>query len=290
MNTERNFSKLLRAKYEQGKNLCIGLDPVEDKLPSAIRTGNTVADYRRLLFPTVTATPDIAGAYKPNWAFFLEQGPDGMILLHDLIEHIKKVAPSVPVILDAKIGDIDKSNLPYVRLVFDYFKADAVTVHPTLGGLAMKPFWSCSDKGVFVLARTSNEGAGEFQDLCVNGSELNPPLDVPVSLSEAFAHNVAHGWNQHDNCGIVAGATNPGMVQKLRWKALNMNILIPGIGTQEGDLEGSIKGGRLDNGHGFLVNVSSGITQASKGEDFESAAYTAALGYHQQIQQFNKPQ
>jgi len=228
----------------------------------------------------VGETRDFACAYKPNFAFYMAHGSDGLKALYQTIACIRIVAPTVPVILDGKFGDIGNTNAGYVKLAFEYLGADAVTVSPYLGGEALQPFLDCKDKGIFVLCRTSNPGAGEFQD-------ARSRFDACYrSLFQHVAYQVAKSWNKNGNCGLVVGATYPDELREIRELAGDMPILIPGVGAQGGDVEKTVKAGKDSRGKGMIINSSRGIIFASKTEDFATAAGREAEKLHNLINQY----
>lgn len=279
----RNFRELLEAKWEERKFLCVGLDPDIAKIPQSMHVCSL--DMLRLFFfnmEIVNATKDIVCAYKPNSAFYEKLGGEGMSALKATINHIHEVAPDVPVILDAKRADIDNTNLGYVHSAFEYFQADAITVHPYLGAQALKPFLDQKDKGIIVLCRTSNKGAGEFQDLPVE-TNLVPPIEL-MPLYQYVAMRVAKEWDGNGNCAVVVGATYPEELKIVRGIVGDMPILIPGIGAQGGDLEKTVQFGKDNRGRGMIINSSRGIIFASNGPDFAEAARSSALKLHEQIQ------
>ncbi len=259
----RNFRGMLEAKWAEGKFVCVGLDPDWDKIPKFIKVRSqaaTPAGYSaaaRTLIDFCIAiaceTKDLVCAYKPNAAFFESMGPEGLYALGEIIRYVNQVAPEVPVIYDAKRGDIGNTNNGYVKYAFDLLGADAITVHPYLGREALQPFLDCKDKGVIVLCRTSNKGAGEFQDLpvfltpddcqalfCRNDGGLSaeiPNDPIMLALYRCVAHRVANHWNNNGNCAIVVGATYPTELAEVRSIVGDLPILIPGIGAQGGDLE-----------------------------------------------------
>jgi orotidine-5'-phosphate decarboxylase len=268
-----HFVEMLENKWNEGKFVCVGLDSDYAKLPETIRAywdiGNAIFEFNKGI---VDATQDLVGAYKPNSAFYEAYGQSGISALRDTISYIKSVAPDVPVILDAKRADIGNTNDGYVKFAFDECRADAITVHPYLGREAMKPFLDRGDKGVIVLARTSNPGASEFQD-----------FGEGTKLYERVAQNVSDEWNYNGNCGLVVGATYPGELQRVREIAPNLPILIPGIGAQGGDLERTLEFGKDSKNQGMIINSSRGIIFASKGEDFAEAARVETEKLHNQI-------
>ncbi len=260
----KTFREKLEAQWAKGNFVCVGLDTVYEKVPDAVRKpGNRLESIVNFNSRIVDATKDLVCAYKPNSAFYEALGVLGPGVLDETIEYIHDVAPDVPVILDAKRADIGNTNEGYVRAAFDYFKADAITVNPYLGAEALSPFLDCEDKGIFVLCRTSNPGAGELQDLLV----AEEPLYLHV------ARNVAGKWNKRGNCALVVGATYPSELAEVRREVGDeMPILIPGIGAQGGDIEKTVRAGIDSERCGIVVNSSRGIIYASSGDDFAAAA------------------
>lgn len=237
-----SFGEMIEAQWAKGKHVCVGLDPDIRKVPGHILSfGYPAETVYRHMCEVVKATAHVAAAYKPNTAFYESLGAQGFKALERLISYIKAEAPDVPVILDAKRGDIGNTNEHYAKMAFDYFGADGITIHPYLGWEANKPFLDRADKGIFVLCRTSNPGADEFQD----------QLFINVALNVSDPDH----WNYNQNCGLVTGATYPNQLQQVRDITPNIPLLIPGIGKQGGDLEASVRAAR----HRFLINSSSGI-------------------------------
>lgn len=273
--------ELLRGRWAEGKFACVGLDSELGKIPQVARVEHefypsftpqtdvigTLVRFNELI---IEATKDLVCAYKPNVAFYEAHGPTGIDALRVSIEYVHKVAPDVPVVLDAKDADIGNTNKGYVQFAFDHLKADAITVHPYLGGEALKPFLDRADKGIIILCRTSNPGAGEFQDLPVMIGEGIKARTVP--LYQLVARNVAEHWNANGNCGVVVGATYPEELAEVRKIVGDMPILIPGIGAQGGDAEKTVKAGKDSRGQGMIINSSRGIIFASQGDDFAVAA------------------
>lgn len=269
------FIGMLEAQWAEGKHVCVGLDPVEAKLPADLRAlatraggqrGHYTGNYMAAMLRVVQATKHIAACYKPNWAFFLSRGHQGLLQLEHLVQTIKEET-GIPVILDCKAGDIGETNNHYAEAAFDVVGADAITIHPYLGWEANRPFLDRTDRGIIVLCRTSNQGGGEFQDVRVeypdedwevenrrntmNARSKTKPLYIKV------AENISDSetWNQNGNCCLVTGGTYPGEIGEIRKVAPNIPVLIPGIGKQGGDLEASVRAAR----HRFLINSSSGI-------------------------------
>lgn len=274
----RNFMDLLRAKWVEGKFVCVGLDSEVGKIPNCKRSDNLANMIISFNVAIVRATKDLVCAYKPNTAFYEALGPVGWVILRQTIRYINHHAPGVPVILDFKRGDIGNTNFGYVKLAFDYLKADAVTGHPYLGREALLPFLDQSDKGVIVLCRTSNPGAGEFQDKNIEG-EL---------LYQLVARQVSQEWNAKGNCAVVVGATCPSELEIVRDIVGDMPILIPGIGAQGGDVEATVKAGMDSRSEGMIINSSRGIIFASSGDDFAEAARRETIKLHEEINQHRK--
>jgi orotidine-5'-phosphate decarboxylase len=231
--------------------LCLGLDPD----PALVPEGVDVAEFLRAV---VDATSDLVCCFKPNIAFFEALGLDGQRALRSVLA---AVPAQVPVLIDAKRGDTPHTMRAYARAIFDDLGADAVTVSPYLGGDALAPFLERADRGVFVLCKTSNPGAGEIQDLEVHGS----PLFVHVARR-------ALEWDQHGTVGFVVGATYPSDVAAVRRLAPGRPILLPGVGAQAGDLEASVRAGVDQHGARAIVNASRTILYASREADWQSAA------------------
>lgn len=254
---KRNFRQLLEERWSKGKFVCVGLDSDIAKIPKHIEKHDPRDDVEELMvrfnFPIVKATHDLVCSFKPNIAFYQRHGNAGVRVLRRTIEFINMLAPEVPVILDTKDADIGNTNDGYVEMAFDYFKADAVTVNPYLGGESLKPFFDRKDKGVFVLCRTSNPSAGEMQDVIVN-PEGNHFLPYYLYVAQRVMK-----WNTNSNCGLVVGATAPHQLQSVRELVDDMPILIPAIGEQEGDLEATVNAGKDSHGRGMIVSASRSI-------------------------------
>ncbi len=300
----RNFMELARPRWAEGKFVCVGLDTDLGKIPewfqrkARVEETGCIIDYNRAI---VDATKDLVCAYKPNAAFYEARGTTGITTLRMTCAYVREVAPEVPIIVDAKRADIGNTNQGYVEFLFDYLGADAVTVHPYLGYEAMTPFLEREGKQVFVLCRTSNPGAGEFQDRLVRptnrewnrwtGTEFLSEGHAPeIPLYELVAHAVANDWAQaggwSGNCGVVAGATAPEELARIRQIVGAMPILIPGVGAQGGDVEAAVKAGADGDGEGFLVNSSRGIIFASDGRDFAEVARAKTAELSDQINRY----
>lgn len=268
MDRADSCAEMLATHFGAGRHLAIGLDTDPRRIPQSVAPGAAAAE-RVVEFNSriVEATADLACAYKPNAAFYEALGEDGFFVLSETIATIRQRAPQAVVVLDAKRADIGSTNAGYVAAAFDQLGADAVTVHPYLGGEALVPFLERTEKLIFVLARTSNPGAGEFQDLVADG----------VPLYRRVARAVAGDWNERGNCGLVVGATYPDEMRAVRDDVpAGMPILIPGVGAQGGDVAAVVAANRGGGSTAFLIAASRSIAYASDGEDFAEAARAAA--------------
>lgn len=268
-------AELLSAHFAAERHLAIGLDSDPVRIPESVAAGASpaerVIEFNRRI---VEATADLACAYKPNAAFYEALGEDGFYVLGETIATIRDRAPDAAVILDAKRADIGSTNAGYVTAAFDQLGADAITVHPYLGGEALRPFLERADKLTFVLARTSNPGAGEFQDLVADG----------VPLYRHVARAVAREWNSAGNCGLVVGATYPEEMRAIREDIpATMPILIPGVGAQGGDVAATVAANVDAGSNAFLIAASRSIIYASAGEDFADAARASAQALDAEI-------
>lgn len=244
-----NFLNLLQNAIEKNNSLlCVGLDPVLDKLPEKFKSSeNAFFEFNKAI---IDATHDLICAYKPNSAFYEALGAEGIGQLKDTCNYIKKNYPEIPVILDAKRGDIGSTNDGYVEFAYDYLKTDAITLHPYMGEKSLEPFLAKADKGCIVLCQTSNEGAEEFQSIESDGEKLY----------QKVAKAVAGKWNKNGNCLLVVGATYPTELKQVREIVGDeMTFLIPGIGAQGGDLEATLRAGLNGGGKGLIINSSRGI-------------------------------
>ena len=273
------FLLSLQKQWSKGKFVCVGLDPVYEKLPLIVRKKYKSIDdaYFQFNKAIIDATADLVCAYKPQVVHYEESGELGLKALIKTRKYLLKRFPHIPVILDAKRADIGSTNEYYTKAYFDVMKFDAVTVHPYLGQEAMEPFLKRADKGIIVLVRTSNPGAGEFQDLKVDKSE---PLYLKV------AKNVAREWNKNGNCAIVVGATYPRELLQIRKAVGDLPILIPGIGAQGGDLEKTVKAGKDSKKQGMIIHASRSIIFSSSGSDFAEAARTEAQRLTDEINKY----
>lgn len=241
-----SFLNLLDKACETNNSLlCVGLDTDLSKISGSGSDEERLIAFNKRI---IDLTKDLVCAYKPNIAFYEMYGVAGMQALIKTIEYIPE---DIPVILDAKRGDIGHTAKAYAKSVFEVFNADAVTVNPFLGYDSLEPFITYKDKGIFVLCLTSNKGSSDFQ--LASGDET--PL---------YRHVAEHvsGWNTFGNCGLVVGATNSEMLKEVRSVAGDMPILIPGVGAQGGDLEASVKYGTTKDKKRAIINSSRGIIYA----------------------------
>jgi orotidine-5'-phosphate decarboxylase len=270
----------LEQRWRQGTCVCVGLDPDYDRIPTSVKSKRSVEEalfvFNRDI---IDATHDLVCAYKPNSAFYEAQGDQGFRALRRTVEYIRETYPYIPVILDAKRADIGSTNIGYVQMAFDSIGVDAITIHPYLGKEALAPFLTRKEKGIIVLVKTSNPGAGEFQDL--------PVGDAQEPLYQVVAHHVANAWNTHGNCAIVVGATYPAELEKVRAIVGDMPILIPGIGAQGGEVEATVTAGKDSRGWGMIISASRSIIFASKGDDFARAAREATEQLRTEINKYN---
>lgn len=252
---DKSFLNKLTAKWQEKKFVCVGLDKGDFKFDKNI----------------IDATFDLVCAYKPQSAFYEAAGPAGWEDLKMTIDYIHQKDPNLPVILDAKRGDIGSTNEAYAKTIFDDLGADAVTVHPYLGKEALESFLKRTDKAIFVLVRTSNPGAGEFQDL-----EVYTERSRSGKLLYQLVAEHVKSWNTIGNLAVVVGATYPEELKTVREIVGDMPILVPGIGTQGGDLEATIKNGLNSQKQGLIISSSRGIIFADNPRE-------ACLKLHQDI-------
>jgi len=272
--------KLADAQRRNNSWVCVGLDIAH--VPASLDK----ADDPVLAFACeiVDATKDLACAFKPNLGFFLAKGSGGIATLERLIRHIPS---DIPIILDAKFGDISSTAEQYARAAFEALRADAVTLSPYIGVDTIRPFLTYADKGVFILARTSNPSAGEFQNLLVehkaNGEDES--LHAPHSTLYEIVAQKAVEWHRQGpgTCGLVVGATYPQELEQIRQLAPDLPFLVPGVGAQGGDLAAAVRHGATAANIGPLINASRSILYASGREDFAEAARAAAIKLRDEI-------
>ena len=279
------YKKLSSIMTTQKSLLCVGLDSDVNRLPKGIRKNK----YPQFAFNKriIDATHDFVCAYKPNSAFYEARGEQGIIELKMTCDYLHKKYPDIVIILDAKRADIGNTNNCYVSFIFDYLGVDAVTLHPYLGRNAIQPFLDRKEKGSIILCRTSNPGAGEFQDLLLNKSQSSEALTKEGRpLYQIIAEEVVQKWNTNNNCALVVGATYPEELKIVRRIAKNMPFLIPGIGVQGGNIEKTVKAGLDSHGAGMIINISRSAIFASSKADFAQKARKKAISFSDQINQY----
>ncbi len=272
------FMQSLRQAWARNNSLvCVGLDPEPSKFPVHLRdTPDAVFEFCRDI---VDATADLVCAYKPQIAHFAALRAEDA--LERLIAHIHDRHPGVPVILDAKRGDIGSTAQHYVSEAFDRYRADAVTLNPYLGRDSVQPFLDRADKGVILLCHTSNPGAADLQDLLVSDQHGGGR-----PLYQHVAQLIARDWNAHGNCALVTGATWPEQLAEVRALVGDVPLLVPGIGAQGGDVEAVVRNGRTNDGSGLMISSSRAILYAGSGADFASAARHATRELRDSINRY----
>lgn len=256
------IDKLVGASRRSNSLLCVGLDPDPRRLP--------VKDVFEFNKAIIDATSDLTCAYKPNLAFYEAMGIRGLQILRRTVNYIPR---DIPVIGDAKRGDTGNTVIAYAKALFDYFKFDAVTVNPYMGYDSIEPFLGYKNRGIFILCRTSNRSAVDFQDLVDN---------FGMKLYESVALK-ANEWNKDENIGLVVGATYPDELKTIRSMCPKMPLLIPGIGAQGGDLELSVKYGIDANREKAIIVAARQVLYASGDKDYAQAARKVALKLRDKI-------
>jgi len=272
--------RIEQASRDNNSLLCVGLDPDSARFPAHLAgRPDAIFEFCRAI---VDATADLACCFKPQIAYFSARRAEDQ--LERIIAHIHDKHPDLPVILDAKRGDIGSTAELYAIEAFERYRADAVTVNPYLGRDSVEPFLAHRDKGVILLCRTSNPGGSDLQFLEVDGP------NGKERLYERVARLVAGEWNQHGQCALVVGATFPAEIRRVRELVGDMPLLVPGIGAQGGDVEATVKAGRNSTGMGLMINSSRAIlyagTQADGGEQFAEAARRVAMRTRDEINRY----
>jgi orotidine 5'-phosphate decarboxylase subfamily 2 len=267
--------KLLQSMRRRSSLLCVGLDPYE--VPAAL-----VFDFNQAI---VEATADLACAYKPNLAIYESMGAEGMVALE---KTLSSIPPDIPIIGDGKRGDIANCGVAYADRLLRHFQFDAVTVNPYMGAEALEPFLREADRGIFVLCKTSNPSASEVQELeVVGGDGLRRPLFLEIA-------RLAKRWEQHDNVGLVVGATAPESLAAVRRDHPNTLLLIPGVGAQGGSLQAAVSAAADSSGQGFILSISRAVTFAEASPvnvtpknigGYADAARKASLRFRDEINQ-----
>jgi len=267
------FIESLNAAWTRNNSLlCIGLDPDPGKFPVHLQgRDDAIFEFCRSI---VDATADLACAFKPQIAHFAARRAEEQ--LEALIAHIRITHPGIPVILDAKRGDIGSTAEQYAIEAFERYGADAVTANPYMGRDSVEPYLAYKDRGLILLCRTSNPGGSDLQFLDVGG----------MKLYERVARMVASEWNGNGQCALVVGATFPAEIARVRELTGDMPLLVPGIGAQGGDIEATMKAGRTSAGTGLMINSSRAILYAGKDENFAAAARQVAQETRDAINRF----
>ena len=291
MNTTPSFTHTLRQRWQAADSmLCVGLDPDPARIPAHLGTGPEAID--RFCRDIIAATADTVCAFKPQIAYFAAQGAEDV--LAGLITHIHAEHPGIPVILDAKRGDIGSTARQYGVEAFDRFKADALTLSPFMGFDSIEPYFEWAGRGLILLCRTSNPGGNDLQALSVlpagNATGTPPgapsprqsasgttPDAQPEKLYEHLARLAAGPWNVSGELGLVVGATFPDELARVRALAPRLPLLVPGVGAQGGDVNATVRAGLDADGYGLVINSSRAILYAGKGTDFADQARQAAV-------------
>ena len=292
------IEKLSRAAEKNKSWLCVGLDPDIARIPRHLGSdSDALLKFNKAI---IESTADLVCAYKPNSAFYESLGADGMRVLS---ETIKAIPDHIPVILDFKRGDIGNTAAMYARSAFEYFGADAVTVNPYLGYDSLEPFLKYREKGVFILCLTSNRSSADIQKQIMLIDEL-PSLEnisprakaktlaefIKCSSLNVYTHiaRLAMQWDVNGNAGLVVGATSPAELEKIReLVGDDMPILIPGVGTQGGDLQNAVRSGSNIEGNLAIINISRGIIYSGGEESFKEAVRQKAISYREAIYDFS---
>ena len=269
------LDKLERACEVHKSLLCVGLDPDPALMPPVLSAVEGVMDVLQFNRAIIDATADLVCAYKPNLAFYEAMGLQGLEAFERTVKYIREASEDVLVIGDGKRGDIGSSMKGYYEAMFDGWGVDAMTVSPYLGRDSIAPF-PYEDKGVFVLCRTSNKSAVDFQDLRapINGEERPIYQHVALKYRE---------WNTDGNIGLLVGATYPEELRVVRGLCPDMPILIPGVGAQGGDLAEAVRGGTDSRGRLAIINSSRQVLYASSGKNFPQAARREAMRLREEI-------
>ncbi len=275
MKTEpmRSFMDRVQTRWQHADTLvCVGLDPEPAKFPSKFaHDPDAIFNFCRDI---IDATAPYVCAFKPQIAHFAAAHAEEALRM--LIMHIGFRYPDIPVILDSKRGDIGSTAQHYASEAFDRYCADAVTVNPYLGRDSVQPFLDRADKGVVILCRTSNPGAGDLQDMVVGGRPLY----------QHVAEKIARDWNDNGNCALVVGATWPEQLRDVRALVGNVPFLVPGIGAQGGDVEAVVTNAKTADGTGLIISSSRAILYASNNNDYADAAANAARDLRDEINRY----
>ncbi|HEU5375048.1 MAG TPA: orotidine-5'-phosphate decarboxylase [Ktedonobacteraceae bacterium] len=274
------LEKLLAAERSNQSLLCVGLDPEPERLPEDLRALPVEKGVAYFCRAIIEATAPYVSVFKPNLAFFEVLGPAGLVALQEVI---RAIPAHIPVLADAKRGDIGNTARNYAAALFETYGCDAVTINPYLGYDAVAPFLAYRDRGVILLCRTSNPGARDFQDLPVQ--EVDGPLRP---LYQVVARRVL-SWNEANNCGLVVGATYPQELQVIRGLCPELPILVPGIGAQGGSIEATVPAAVDSQGERAMISISRAILYADSGARYAEAAASAARAFRDQINHALRP-
>lgn len=269
------FIDKLSAAWQSNQSLlCVGLDPDITRFPADLQgKPDAIVAFCKAI---IDATAELACAFKPQIAYFAALRAEDQ--LEEICAYLRNRYPHLPIVLDAKRGDIGATAEQYAREAFERYGADAVTVNPYMGFDSVAPYLEWKDRGAIVLCRTSNPGGSDLQFLTVEGKPLY----------QHVAQMVADKWNTNGQCALVVGATFPDELAQVRRLAGDMPLLVPGIGAQGGDIEATVKAGRTAAGTGMMINSSRAILYAKPeaGEDFTQAARRVALETQDAINRF----
>lgn len=259
----------LKKRFDSGMHICVGLDTDINKIPEFLRDKeNPILEFNKGI---IEATSEYAAAYKINLAFYEKEGAKGF---SELEETVKLINRDIPVIGDAKRGDIGNTSKMYAESIYNHFNFDSVTLHPYMGYDSISPFLAFEDKLNFVLALTSNKSADDFEKLKLSNGKF---------LYEEVIEKV-NAWNSAKNCGIVFGATNPNELESAVASFKELIVLLPGVGAQGGSLEEVVETFRGSGNENFLINVSRGIIYADDSPNYSSAAKEIILDYNRKVQ------
>ena len=267
-------NKLANAIRQHDSLLCVGLDPDIARFPGVLQgRSDAVFEFCRAI---IDATASYACAFKPQIAYFAALAAEDQ--LQAICDYLNQNYPDIPIVLDAKRGDIGATAEQYAREAFERYKADAVTVNPYMGFDSLEPYLQWNEKGVIVLCRTSNPGGSDLQSLLVDGQPLY----------QHVARLVAQQWNRNGQCALVVGATFPQEIAEVRKIVGDMPLLVPGIGAQGGDIEATVLAGQTRDGMGMMINSSRAILYAKQvdGEGFADAAARVARETRDAINEF----
>lgn len=268
------IQKLTAAWSAHDSLLCVGLDPDTSRFPAHLRgRPGAIATFCKAI---IDATADVACAFKPQIAYFAALRAEDQ--LEEICRYLRQNYPRIPIVLDAKRGDIGATAEQYAREAFERYGADAVTVNPYMGFDSIAPYLEWKDRGAIVLCRTSNPGGSDLQFLTVDGKPLY----------QHVAQLVADKWNSNGQCGLVVGATFPAELAQVRRIVGDMPLLVPGIGAQGGDIQATVTAGKTANGAGMMINSSRAIlyAKADDSEDFAQAARRVAIETRDAINRF----